>query len=438
VKPRDTAPAGDATAPMWCAQVELGTGKIFSPTGAASAPRCRLLVRLHGQVLGYLTLDYVPCHADPRIFAAAWTRWRPAIQRHLRRDELDVADGAAIPERTPTCISALTDISTAETVTAIVCTRDRPDDIAKCLIGLRRLSYPHLKILIVDNAPTDTRTRDVVAAAARHDSRISYVVEPQPGLSRARNRGLSAATGVYVAFTDDDVLVDDEWIQGVIRGFRSGLDVGCVTGLVCTAQINNRYERFFDARTASWSTRLAPVAYPPSLPRGTDPLYPYSAGRFGTGANFAFRRGLIDQLGGFDEILGAGTPCRGGEDLDAFVRIIRSGHSIKYEPSAVVWHRHRADLPALRKQMYAYGVGLTAYLAKLCRHRSTRRDIVVRIPAAAAHLVSLHDRHRGEAPHPAPAGARAAEFAGYLSGPFHFVISAVRARRATHRQAPQL
>ena len=93
-------------------------------------------------------------------------------------------------------------------------------------------------------------------------------------------------------------------------------------------------------------------------------LYPFSAGIFGTGANFAVRRSALADLGGFDPLLGAGSPGRGGEDLDMFLRVILAGGRICYLPSALVWHRHRADIQALSEQIYSYGYGLGAYVAK--------------------------------------------------------------------------
>ena len=65
-------------------------------------------------------------------------------------------------------------------------------------------------------------------------------------------------------------------------------------------------------------------------------MYPYSAGRFGAGANFAVSRTVLKEVGGFNEALGAGTPSGGGEDLNMFMRIVLAGHRLVYEPSAVV------------------------------------------------------------------------------------------------------
>ena len=109
---------------------------------------------------------------------------------------------------------------------------------------------------------------------------------------------------------------------------------------------------------------MEPRVYDLRSGRDASALYPYSAGIFGTGANFAVDRDLLMGLGGFDETLGAGTPAGGGEDLDAFVRVLRAHRSLVYEPSAVVWHRHRADPGAQRRQLFSYGTGLTPFLTK--------------------------------------------------------------------------
>src|SRR5690348_12347934 len=85
----------------------------------------------------------------------------------------------------------------------VICTRDRPRYLERCLNALGALDYPCFEIVVVDNAPSDGRTRDL---AQRRQAR--YVVEPTPGLSRARNRGALESTGEIVAYLDDDAIVD--------------------------------------------------------------------------------------------------------------------------------------------------------------------------------------------------------------------------------------
>ena len=136
-----------------------------------------------------------------------------------------------------------------------------------------------------------------------------------------------------------------------------------MTGLVASSSLNTGAERYFDSRY-SWGEAFEPRRYDLVAHRHSSALYPYSAGVFGTGANFAIRRSAVTDLGGFDPILGAGGPGRGGEDLDMFLRIILAGGRICYLPSSLVWHQHRSDMDALGEQIYSYGHGLGAYLAK--------------------------------------------------------------------------
>jgi GT2 family glycosyltransferase len=244
-----------------------------------------------------------------------------------------------------------------------------------------------------------------------------------------------------VAYTDDDVAVDPGWVQGLLRGFRRRPDVGCVTGLACTADIDGPEEEYFDARAASWSTRCLPELYDLGSAARPDALYPYSAGIFGTGANFAFVRSALVALGGFDEALGAGTRTRGGEDLDVFVRVLRSGAAIAYEPSAIVWHSHRADRAGLLRQMYGYGTGLTAFLTKLVLDPATRGDVLRRVPRGLVRMARIRTQTRARRAAvtgpPAQAATQAAPYGGaftrealgYLAGPVLYL----RARRGLYR-----
>jgi len=88
------------------------------------------------------------------------------------------------------------------------------------------------------------------------------------------------------------------------------------------------------------------------------------AGQFGTGANMAYRRSLLARLGGFDPALDVGTVTHGGGDLEMFFRVLKAGHTLVYEPSALVRHRHRRDYAQLRTQITNNGIGLYAYLAR--------------------------------------------------------------------------
>ena len=267
----------------------------------------------------------------------------------------------------------------------IVCTRNRPGEIAECLNRLIALDYPNFEIVIVDNAPPDDRTRDAVQRVAAVHPEVRYVVEPTPGLSHARNRGLEAMQSQFAVYTDDDVAVDRQWLREVMAAFGTDESIGCVTGMVCTADMPTENERYFDSRASNWSSRLQANTFRVGA-HDLGPLFPYTPGRFGTGANFAFRRSALGAIDGFDVALGAGTPTRGGEDLDAFVRVALRGFAISYTPRAIVWHHHRATEKQLREQMFAWGVGLGAFVVAHLLRSETRWQVLRRLGLGFAQL----------------------------------------------------
>ncbi len=414
---------------LWCGELELAGGSAVTgvrPYGGQ--PRARVLVRLHGDPVGYVDVPAAGTGPDAsEVARLGLERFAAAISAHLVGEGSGWTPGAEVPPPAAGCPA----LSPSDTeVSVVVCTRDRGQALAGCLDRLAALTHPHLELLVVDNAPSDDGTRRVVERFAARDPRFRHVVEPRPGLSRARNRGLAEARGAVIAYTDDDVAVDAGWVQGLLRGFARRADVGCVTGLVATAGVDTVEEAYFDARATSWSTRCEPELYDLAASARDDALYPYSAGIFGTGANFAFDTALLRELGGFDEALGAGAPTRGGEDLDVFVRVLRAGRALAYEPAAVVWHHHRADPAALLRQLYGYGTGLTAYLTKCLLQREVRRDVLRRIPRGLGRIVRIRqatDERLGGVP--APRGALSSELRGYLAGPVLYL----RARRASAR-----
>ncbi len=256
-------------------------------------------------------------------------------------------------------------------LTVAVCTRNRPDLLRACLEALAavRDATPahHCEILVVDNDPPDSRTADLV----RSLSGVQYDVERRRGLDFARNRAIARTKTEFVAFVDDDVIVDSGWLSGIATAWGRFPDAAAVTGqvlpyeLATEAQI--QFERLGGFRRDFDTVRFAGQALEGST------SYPTAPGMFGTGCNMAFRCDVVRRLGGFDEALDTGAPLPGGGDLDMFYRVIRAGHSLVYEPSALVFHRHRRGHEELRRQYWTWGTGYMAFV-----HKTYRQDPSVR------------------------------------------------------------
>ncbi len=408
-------------APVFIDELELTTpiAGILLPerTGGHAYNGVYLLVRLQHVPVGYAFLR--PGALDPAAIARhVWEQLSTAINAHYARAGLPAVDD--LPVGGLTTAAALEDgVSDRPLVSVVVCTRNRPESVLVTLRSLMAMRYRPFEIVLVDNAPSSDATRDAVLAAYGEDPRVRYVREPRPGLSCARNRGLVEAAADIVAFTDDDVTVDPWWLDGIVRGFRGVPDVACVTGMIATAQLENAEQLYFHLRE-EWGAECERRVFDLGDNRDDSPLYPYSPGIFGAGANFAVSRTIMKELGGFDEALGAGTVSGGGEDLEIFVRIILSGNRIVYEPAAIVSHFHRTDLAELTKQMRAYGTGCTAALtAIVLRVPRARRELPLRILHGVARIFTLNDRVKDNPT--LPQGLMGREIRGLLVGPWLYL-----------------
>jgi GT2 family glycosyltransferase len=247
----------------------------------------------------------------------------------------------------------------------IIATRNRPDRLARCLASVEALDYPDFDVIVVDNNPSDEATAEFFAARYGADPRFHYVRELRPGLAAAHNRGVAemATHSEFAAFTDDDVLVDRYWLCELIRGFGAAANVGCVTGMIFPLELET-WPQLLIEQFGGFNKGFQRQVYDLRKHRPPDPLFPFTPGRFGSGANMAFRRSSLARVGGFDPAMGTGTPAMGGDDLAAFFRVITSGEALVYEPAAIVRHAHYREYAALQRQIHGYGVGLTAFLTK--------------------------------------------------------------------------
>ncbi|MDB5451920.1 MAG: glycosyltransferase [Caulobacteraceae bacterium] len=282
---------------------------------------------------------------------------------------------AEIATELPAAVCAAATLSDFETapapspaITVVVCTRDRLQSLTRCLEALRALDYPNYQVLIVDNAPSDDATETYVRALGWP----RYVREPRAGLDWARNRGVAEAEGEIVAFTDDDTCADPHWLTAIAVGFGQS-EVQAVTGLVAPMRLDTAARIYFEDVYGGMGKGFAPIW----RRQGGNPRELLWASACGVGANMAFRRSLFGEVGGFNVALDVGTPTGGGGDIEFFHRVVSSGRTLLYEPSALIWHEHRADWDGLRRQLEDNGCGFVAYLLTVLRAgQASKADVL--------------------------------------------------------------
>jgi GT2 family glycosyltransferase len=235
----------------------------------------------------------------------------------------------------------------------VICTRDRPEALARCLDSFSRQTLFPTEIVVVDNASKDGRTHDVACAAA-----AKYVREDRPGLDFARNAGARASRGEIIAFTDDDVILHPRWLERLVRAFDAP-EIMAVTGQVMPAELTTAAQCHFETywgfgrgyRRRDFGADFFAADWAHGCP----------VWEIGAGASMAFRRQVFQIVGLFDERLDVGAAgCSG--DSEYWHRVLTHGGVCRYEPSAVVYHYHRRDFSSLANQIYHYMRGHAAAL----------------------------------------------------------------------------
>jgi GT2 family glycosyltransferase len=236
-------------------------------------------------------------------------------------------------------------------IAVVIATRDRPVLLKAALQAIARSTRPPDRVVVADSASSDPRVAQVAAAAGATVIRCT-----RAGTCRARNVGWNAVDTDLVAFVDDDCLVEPNWLEQVVKAFDDPSGPGFVTG-----QVRSDVE---PAARAGLAVAVHVDPEPRILRLGDDPK------TMGHGANMAWRRELLERIGGFDEMLGPGAALRAAEDLDVFWRALMSGATGYYVPDAVVVHRQWRTRTGMLRAYHGYGVGTGAFTMK--RYRLAR------------------------------------------------------------------
>jgi GT2 family glycosyltransferase len=219
------------------------------------------------------------------------------------------------------------------------------------LEALARQEYGDFSVLILDQSRTDA-TAVAVAPLLAADPRFTYCRSAARGLSRARNAVMAGAEGDILAFTDDDCIAAPNWLATLARYFLAHAGAGQVSGSVVAEPITR-------------SAGFVP-ACPVAAPRHITSTWQFRQER-SMGANTAYRLEALRNTGGFDPLLGAGSPFPYCEDRDMTYRLLRRGYSVLNVPDACVTHCGVRPWAALGREQRAIGLALGAWYAKWAR-----------------------------------------------------------------------
>ena len=412
----------DPWVPIRVVDFDLLTAESSWDDGTTGGP-VLVLVRLHTSPVGVVSVELESGQTVADHRERLTSMFRDDLEKHRSRFGCSVNLENQPPDEPASCLANRTALlAHAPSVSVIVATHDRPELLVRCLQSLLTQTHAPLEVLVVDNARSSDSTERLLESEAYASRGVRYVREDIAGLGRAHNTGLVHSRGEVVAITDDDVIADRHWIAALLEAFVEH-GAGCVTGLILPMELRTREQSWveqYGGFARGFQQRSISLASPPE----GDPLFPFTAGRFGSGANMAFTRELLDRLNGFDAALGAGTRSRGGDDLAAFARTVLAGDTLVYQPDAVVRHLHHDDYAALQRMAHGYGVGLGAYLASLfTTDPKLLGALVRRLPAGLRYLTSRDsDKNRNIQPD-YPRQLVLTERMGLVRGPFSYIAS---------------
>lgn len=216
-------------------------------------------------------------------------------------------------------------------ISVILCTYNRCRSLEKALSSVAGSVLPESvewEVLVVDNNSNDETRQTVEIFCLRYPGRFRYLFEAQPGKSHALNYGIREARGDVLAFMDDDVVVEPNWLQNLTAVLHSREWAG-TGGRILPEQ------DFIPPRWLSVEGRyaLAPFALFDLGSKAQE----LTESPFGT--NMAFRKDVFLKHGNFRTDLGPrpGSEIR-NEDTEFGARLLSAGERLWYEPAAVVYH----------------------------------------------------------------------------------------------------
>jgi GT2 family glycosyltransferase len=233
---------------------------------------------------------------------------------------------------------------TVPAISVIVTTYNRSRILPKALDALlvQVVDVPY-EVIVVDNNSTDV-TKDVISSRLPVAGHLRYVFEARQGIPYARNTGILSSSAPILAFTDDDVEVKPDWVATIKRLFDEHPDVDMIGGRVRPIWPPGALPRWLTRR------QFGPFALGE---RGDEPLLvsAENAAPCLVGANFAFRRTVVDRVGMFD------TTYIRSQDRELQLRLWRAGGKGLYAPEMAI----AVDIPEQRLTKAYFRYWYTTY-----------------------------------------------------------------------------
>ena len=220
-------------------------------------------------------------------------------------------------------------LTNAPKISVIVCTYRGSATLVQCLDSIVALEYPDFEVVLVNDGGDDR-----VSEIAGTYGTVRLIETEHEGLSAARNTGAEAATGEIFLYTDDDCVVEPDWLSWIAAQFVKDPAIGCAGG-----------PNLPPVPETSTRARVAAAPGGPSHVLLTDTRAEHLPG-----CNLAVRREVFEKVGGFNPVFRSA-----GDDVDFCWRVLDAGYGLGFSAAAFVWHHRRFTYSAYLRQQIGYG-----------------------------------------------------------------------------------
>ncbi len=225
-------------------------------------------------------------------------------------------------------------------ISIILCTSGR-ESISITISSILKNTYKNIELIVVHQGHITKHFESKI---------IRYIQTSTQGLSRARNIGIKHSHGEIIAFTDDDCIVDEYWLQNVHDSFKTHRSICGVFGRVLPYEPNLHEGMHCPCCVDRNSIHL--IQSPG-----------YHGDVIGYGNNMAFRSEVFTQFGYFKEWLGSGSIGGSAEDAEFSLRLLLKKQVFLYQPNTIVYHNKWLSPETYYSQMKFYDLGEIACYA---------------------------------------------------------------------------
>lgn len=239
-------------------------------------------------------------------------------------------------------------MSSKSPISVIVVTRNRPHQLIECLKSLKKNTCQSFELIIVDQStdPHHCSNKHQLISFLKKFPHSIYLKQNKKGKSKGLNLAIKHSHAAILAFTDDDCILDKNWLTNILKTFEKHPHITAVFGKTLPYQ-PHLHPRQTCPCTFSYADDKSHLI--------AQPVKHWE--RIGFGNNMAWQKNFFDKYGLFKEWLGPGSFGSNAEDAEISLRALRNKEKIFYNPQVVTYHNKWLTKEELAKQFQSYKQG---------------------------------------------------------------------------------